>query len=1211
MKKVILLGLFGIGFFYSKAQVNEQTGSAQLNVPIFSFSDSKSGLSHQISLNYSSGNGLKVNDNPSNIGQGWELNCGGAIYRRQNGEPDDQNSTTAFPPLYYGNYYGYNQTVALWDDVSGTCNCDPQNYIINYYPNGFLYSEFPLDLTEDFPLRTAAPREMGFLPRFRKPMDKRWRQSRRVLTDRQQDVFIFNINGNTGEFLIGKNGDIIPIINSKLKIEKFESDMTGNNIRTRINSFKITDESGIVYTFNDLGLSEVLKPKEISSVIDGYFSFSVSGDDGTGKYTVDQWSLTEINNPFTNEKILFNYQQDDVDYISQKIPTYSIMEHDFFQNVNIHELRAKGKAKKISSVVFPDGHNVVFNYNGLRQDIDNDVRLSDVTIKYNNSEIHKLVLNHSYFYKKEIKPFTDIFPETERRFLRLSLSSVQKQSPDGTSEPAYQFSYNIGAESTDPKDIVPPRFCFATDHWGYYNKADIVDINLAVPSKETFMYLMRYSTQHRWANVNTASYGLLKSVKNPSGGEQTFIYKNNFIGSVLGGNDFKYVGGVYVSDVIQYDGINHSNDIVTKYEYLNTNNYSSYWGYEAPTYNTYKEVFILKNPNGYKYGGAQISNTTGALAQSFIKTAANSIINHAIAGTASKIGTAAGASSLSASVPGLGSATQALSTTSPSTTVVAASGVSTTVIATLFPIAYSFVIGKMIEGIFYFLDPVDYDHNYFYQFYPMNYNNPIGGHYSRLIISKAQYYGNYVNGKVIKEFSKPTNISSEILPNLFPYSNKQRFANWKYDLLEKETIINNNNQILAEKTYDYNKITDLTTLNNLNFKSCKVDAGYLRSANCESATHGVPVSDLAADFYTPIIGRTELSSTTEKMFSKNGIISEQTSSVQYNENYLPKQSILENSKGDKIVNKTYYVSDYNDAVSPAIALLKSKKAIATPVSTETWLIKKNTLQEFLIDASINEFGVLPNGDVKIMNTYSLENKQPLPLSIIEYQNSNTLIRKPEYFIKQSELVYNIDGNLIETTSKGGESSSLLYDYNNRLVIATVTNAKNNEFAYTSFEGDNLGGWIYAPSQILQNINLTPTGNKCYQLTGTSGVTSNVNINKDFILSFWAKTSAGVPIVNATLTTSNAVNEWTYYQYKINDGSPSVLINGSGIIDELRLYPYNSKMETSTYDPTKGKTSICNINNEILYNEYDGLGRLIKQRDGKRNLIKTYEYHFKN
>ncbi|MFX8668691.1 hypothetical protein ABTM51_21425, partial [Acinetobacter baumannii] len=52
--------------------------------------DDKSRLNAAVALSYNSGNGLRVNDVASNVGQGWNLIAGGVITRMQVGEPDDQ-----------------------------------------------------------------------------------------------------------------------------------------------------------------------------------------------------------------------------------------------------------------------------------------------------------------------------------------------------------------------------------------------------------------------------------------------------------------------------------------------------------------------------------------------------------------------------------------------------------------------------------------------------------------------------------------------------------------------------------------------------------------------------------------------------------------------------------------------------------------------------------------------------------------------------------------------------------------------------------------------------------------------------------------------------------------------------------------------------------------------------------------------------------------
>lgn len=88
----------------------------------------------------------------------------------------------------------------------------------------------------------------------------------------------------------------------------------------------------------------------------------------------------------------------------------------------------------------------------------------------------------------------------------------------------------------------------------------------------------------------------------------------------------------------------------------------------------------------------------------------------------------------------------------------------------------------------------------------------------------------------------------------------------------------------------------------------------------------------------------------------------------------------------------------------------------------------------------------------------------------------------------------------------------------------------------------------------------------------------------------------------------AINGWTYYQHKIT-GSSSVTISGTGIIDELRLYPFGSLMTSYTYQPLAGLTSQCDINNRISYYEYDVLNRLTAVRDQDKNVLKRICYNY--
>jgi YD repeat-containing protein len=54
----------------------------------------------------------------------------------------------------------------------------------------------------------------------------------------------------------------------------------------------------------------------------------------------------------------------------------------------------------------------------------------------------------------------------------------------------------------------------------------------------------------------------------------------------------------------------------------------------------------------------------------------------------------------------------------------------------------------------------------------------------------------------------------------------------------------------------------------------------------------------------------------------------------------------------------------------------------------------------------------------------------------------------------------------------------------------------------------------------------------------------------------------------------------------------------------------ARMTTTTYNPLVGKTAECDENGRITYYEYDDLGRLKLLRDQDRNVVKTFEYNYK-
>lgn len=235
----------------------------------------------------------------------------------------------------------------------------------------------------------------------------------------------------------------------------------------------------------------------------------------------------------------------------------------------------------------------------------------------------------------------------------------------------------------------------------------------------------------------------------------------------------------------------------------------------------------------------------------------------------------------------------------------------------------------------------------------------------------------------------------------------------------------------------------------------------------------------------------------------------------------------------------------------------------------------------------------------------------------------------------------------------GAVQSTIYDVDQDLPLAIVSQALHEEIAFTGFESlyddqpalsadynnRNKGNWDFA-----SEINLSPGSFSCvhatksftgslslqYDVSGlgqpnTMSLNSVTNLvtGKEYILSFWRYhagntlqaaalrngTQVLMPVVLRTVHKGN--DDWELVQCKFTATAPSVeveLTSPSVFIDELRLYPYESTIHTLSYDPVWGKTAECDNVNEVIFYEYDALGRLILTRDTDYNILsKTQNY----
>jgi hypothetical protein len=1207
------------------AQVNLQNGAAEQSFPLVNYMDSKAGLSMNIGLGYSSGNGLLVNDIASNVGTGWNLDAGGIIVRIQNGQPDDQRE------YYSGRLY------ADKDDAGGV------NQVVKSYPNGYLYNPN---------IGRGCNEGLNFYPSFKH--QSVYKERNLVAGDVEQDKFIFRMNGRSGMFVIGRDSKVTIVGDSRVKVSFSTVDMTAQGIRTTINSFTIITEDGIKYTFNEKSLSNICRykystrdgygnwyaiwdnPSDDAYAVNRFWGYKLNADERP--FVVSSWFLSEIENTNTGQKIRMSYENVYNDVISGKSlahqrdlnkgPGGNAREKkrgkawfNFLTNPvnaasfqwNINELnkvapsstsliynRSVIQSKRISNISFPDGAYVYFTYNPVgRVDLPGENALSRIDYVIAGKLVRGYKMEYGYFFKNAIRPYTYAFSGFESKFARLCLLSLQKvgNGEDNAAEPPYKFAYYTGSTHSSD-DLVPAQNYLSQDHWGYYNGN-----NSGLPLSEDHDFLSDERTQYfkpvlasyRNPKNGYAKNGLLMSVTYPTGGSLTYYYEQNRPSqNILPTNYEQMAGGVSAVKAELFDGGDYSKTVVKEYRYKAVNETtSSRWGDEAPVYSSLSmNKYDLKCFNGrrFKYPGLEYPEL--AVSIDWPKIIGKALLSAAI-GAGIQYGIAAVLTSVG------------LSSWIPVVNII-------------------IFVAAIVKIIFDCLKEFEY-----YRFTLTNQNfmqsNPMGGFYSRVDVRSNSPTG--YNGKTIYEFTD-TRDYAPLMPKLeWPYLQQQRLAGWAYGLTKKVTVYDKDNRLVKESANTYATIVEkLANSNNFNCK-CETQKKYVHRADDwqdYDRTHFSlgTIRDMTPRPYFIFTGRSDLSSISENTYANGQLFFQSATSIIVDPmTLLQKGTIMQKDVGSLILSITYYPTDFT--IGGALQQLKDRNAIQVPVSTETWQLKINrtfphlfTLE--MIGANVTEFKQYTFGarqEVKPWRMWELKTKAPIPSSVIGAHNPALLIRAPQYYKLLNELFYDSDGNLVQTTSDE-YNTSYVNDYSSRFKVATVVNATAADISYTSFEANGKGGWNFDPSFIKTNNNLTGLKSFKLGLDASTGQTSTItrtglDAAKTYVITYWlrnAKPDNAQVNGQGGESMYSLPDGWTLYKHEVT-GVTQVTITGDAVLDELRLYPKGAMMNTVAIKEGIGKITDCDANNRLLFYEYDALGRLKIIRDQNRNIIKTYEYNY--
>lgn len=1009
MKKALLIFfVFLCNSLYS--QVNLQTGAAQVSIPLYQYNDPANRLSLNINLNYTGGNGIKVSEVGGIAGTGWQLNYGGFISRIQHGEPDDQKQLKAY------NYPASNLNEWI-------------NYSEDYYPNGYLYSEYdPSQVVTNSGALVVYKKNLpmqytGYAGPSSAPHTFRnYKPAPQYLADREQDEFAFSFLGLSGKFVIGKNKQVKCITDNNLKISFKEADMSGSNILTTISQFTITDEAGIKYTFKDMELSEICKYEKLDLYNpngtprdpwngDGFFDnrYMTSGNEvlnvlsgkATNKSIVNKWCLSEIENPLTGKKIVFNYSTYNIDY-NGDVTLSGTKCNNKFSGVALRQ-RIKGIRKKIESIVVSPTEKVVFTYSmQQRKDISCEVFLDKVIVFYNNNVTSGWQFGFKYqtspkadncgncwydesYYRELYENMSDM----EKRMSRLYLTSLQKIDKNWTTQNGYEFKY---------KPALPALFSLNQDMYGYYGQFFISD---SYCMNGNFfghsMVVKNLTNQSLPAGVATyhdpregqAAYGILNYIKNPTGGTLTYEFESNYCNY----NSSKVlVGGVRVKKVSQFDGISSTN--TTEYKYTLENGLSSGWGYEPAIFaNNSSTRVYRKDLDGN-------DNAAGFKVPQFAMNYAFHLVSSMGSIGSSAFIEAAGAAAMESFYA-------------------AAAAVVISMLYDMFAPEY-----KDIDAI---------------EYSSTNYtaNNALPIQYSRVEAVTLDASGQE-SGKTVYEFTDPSLRAIDVPALSFPYSAKPRLADWAYGLPKTISIYKKGStapirKIINDYTVKANQFIDP---NFLSRKWSPIKRTYTTSYllyNIDAST-----TDIAQETYYPLTGHTELTKTTEYNYTDDGKEQAASTTYEYDNNYKLKKTTVTNAANETL--GTLYKYPYNYTSQAALKTMVDSNLLQ-PVAVENY--KTNADGSFLVGGAVSEFGTVPNGDIKTVNTYAFQNAKPIIAGIDDSYNNSVLVPQGRNYKLQGKLTYDNAGNIVQTEDAGGNKVVNLWGYNNSYIVARLIGTDYN------------------------------------------------------------------------------------------------------------------------------------------------------------------------
>ncbi len=1078
---------------------NLSTGAASVNIPLYEIK--LRDYSFPISISYST-QGLKSDEYSSRVGYGWTLNATGMISRSVKGLPDELAPWMSMPSEF--------------NQISG------QNMSTDQVFNYCLNASDPSTANADC----------------------------------QADEYFFNVNGNSGRFVLDSNRVVHAISFTNNKIVS-----NGNG------TFVITTQDGVKYYFGYNGANETT------------VTYNITGVSGVFKnQTKTAFYLTKIELP-GGDYINFNYSLIDIwvsTGVTQTLTTYTTAPGggtcrscSELSGYTTQEDKVEYKTQYLTSINASNGISLSFNYQS-RPDQSYDNRLTGVTVVGEK----KYILNY-YDVPKPVNTGSIIgrFFLTKLREVRLDMDVVDTVNTNN-----YTFTYNR-------LDQVPLPIIAGQDYFGYYNGGNG---NILIPNLLPGENGIDLSCRN--PNWNYSQIGTLSEVRYPTGGREELLYEKNSIGYFKNEKRNTYQD-IFVSGsgnatswaTFTSNGIyvlkNHTATMT-----LNTDDAILNDGYTAPSY---MNTAILN-----LYDGSTLVASRSVLGLSSTSTDIQLLAGHtymlelvAKYSTERSVGTLHWDPTSSDiydnvyhedEIPGL--RLRQIRYTDPITmsnyskyytyagldNLSVCSGSSWGVnFATQTPLR--FYCGQFNQASTDCL-PTVYSSSSTSSVYGMIGSGSLN-YYSKVIESDDPLFKN--GGTEYSFFpNEPGGNRNVIFGTDLPGISNNQIPTLAGQVQIKR-VFDSSKQVIQSETYDYETLIDLTNA---------VPSIYVRKRWTTNSTfpNGIDAFDVIKLNYPNSWLRMKQKINTTM---SNGVTMADTTVYYYASigNSLPRATRTSDSRGRADSLTQTYPTNY------------------AGTSVFDKMISANQIGDF-VEMRWYKNGQLEKAKKNTYRDWFGDNKILQPDTVLLQSSPGDALDAEIQMEK-----YDSHGAVVQMRKTGDMPQTALSDTKG-LLVCEVKNALEKNIAYDGFETNTeYGKW-----QVLSG-----TTNSGYEVAFTGGYSFSGTLYREgldagtYSVSIW---TTGTPSVNGTSgTLDDSFGNWKLYKWQLSNPG-SVTVQGTNM-DEVRLCPVASQMVTYTYSDIRRLVAILDANAKPQYFEYDGLGRLVRVLDKSKNIIKRYDYQF--